>query len=189
MLPRRPRFVLVVAALSTGLLHPARAGFLPAPVPAPEFAVSEWINTDEPLSVKSLRGKVVLIHFFQLWCPGCNRFSKPLFRDWQERFGEREDVAILGIHTVFEGHYSQTPGRLHRYLRTNGITYPVGVDAYANPEDDVPITMRRYRTGGTPTATILDRQGNIRFQQLGSFRPEPVEALIEALLEESPAKD
>jgi len=100
-----------------------------------------------------------------------------------------EDVVILGIHTVFEGHYTQTPGRLHRYLRTNRITYPVGIDDYARPKDDTPITMARYRTRGTPTTTIIDRHGNIRFQQLGSFRREPVEQLIEKLLGESPPED
>lgn len=157
--------------------------------PAPEFAISEWINTDQPITVESLRGKVVLIHFFQLWCPGCNRFSRPLFDEWQEKYSDREDVVLLGIHTVFEGHGAQSPGRLHRYLRTYHITYPVGIDDYAHPEDDIPITMGRYRTGGTPTTTIIDRDGNIRLQRLGSFRQEPVEQLIERLLAEPPSGD
>ncbi len=152
--------------------------------PAPEFAISEWINTDQPITVESLRGKVVLIHFFQLWCPGCNRFSIPLFQRWNEKYGGRDDVTVVSIHTVFEGHDAQNPARLRDFVRERGITHPVGVDAYDTPQRGTPVTMRRYRTGGTPHVAIVDKAGQLRFTHFGGFEPEPVERFIDRLLAE-----
>ena len=42
---------------------------MPDPSPAPELAVSEWFNTPVPLTLEALRGRVVLLHAFQLLCP------------------------------------------------------------------------------------------------------------------------
>ena len=95
--------LILIQAESTGLL----AGVVKRPYPAPEWEVSKWLNGD-PGSLKENRGRVILIDFFQLWCPGCNRFSIPIFREWEEKYGSRDDILIVSIHTVFEGHASQT---------------------------------------------------------------------------------
>ncbi len=58
--------------------------------------------------------------------------------------------------------------------------------ALAAPGDDTPITMRRFRTRGTPQIVIVDKQGRLRFSHFGSFEPGPVEGLIERLLAEPP---
>ncbi|MFQ5670160.1 MAG: TlpA family protein disulfide reductase [Acidobacteriota bacterium] len=154
----------------------------PAP-PAPEWAIAAWLNGD-PGSLGQQRGRVVLIDFFQLWCPGCNAFSVPLFQRWEKKYAHRADVLVVSIHTVFEGHSYQTEDRLRQYLREKEIHHPVGIDAYAHPGDAIPITMRRYRTGGTPRVVIVGKQGRIRFSHLGRFPTAPVEELIERLLQE-----
>lgn len=147
---------------------------------APELYVSEWINKD-PGMLRDMRGKVVVIDFFQMWCPGCNSFSIPLISRWEERYKGQNDIIFLSIHTVFEGHQYQTPDALKDFVKRNGISHPVGIDAYG-AGSSLPITMRKYRTGGTPCITIIDKDGNIRFQKLGGFNPEPVERLIDQLL-------
>ena len=38
---------------------------------APELVVESWFNTREPLTLADLRGRVVLLHAFQMLCPGC----------------------------------------------------------------------------------------------------------------------
>ena len=38
---------------------------------APELSVAEWVNTDKPLTLAGLRGRPVLLHAFQMLCPGC----------------------------------------------------------------------------------------------------------------------
>lgn len=149
---------------------------------APEWVISEWINSSG-LTLEGLRGKVVVIDFFQLWCPGCNKFSGPLMEKWYRHYGDRHDIQMVGIHTVFEGHSQQTPKRLRQYVKEKNIIYPVGVDAYVSNQR-LPETMIRYHTHGTPEIVIIDKKGEIRFQHFGNFGPNVVEKLINTLLNE-----
>jgi thiol-disulfide isomerase/thioredoxin len=171
----------VVSALL--LCSGATAGVVLEPKSAPQWKVSEWLNSD-PGDLSKQRGQVVLIHFFQLWCPGCNEFSIPLFQRWEDRFGSRDDVTIVAIHTVFEGHDIQTPEQLRLFIEEKGIQYPVGIDAYPSPESEIPITMDRFETGGTPHVVIVDKKGLLRFTHFGHFDAEPVEAYIDRILSE-----
>ena len=171
--------VTLMAGLSTAL----PAGVVLEPSTSPEWKVSEWINGD-PGKLANHRGKIVLIDFFQLWCPGCNEFSIPLFQEWEQKFGVRDDVVIVSIHTVFEGHEEQTPEHLREFIAEKGITHPVGIDAYAVPGAVVPVTMDRFETGGTPHIAIVDKEGRLRFSHFGRFDPQPVERFIERLFEE-----
>ena len=132
--------------------------------PAPQWDILEWINGDGG-NVDKLRGKVIIIDFFQLWCPGCNKFSGPLMQYWQQKFARDVDqgsLKFIKIHTVFEGHNYQTVKRLKNYIREKGITIAVGVDRHRG-ERRVPETMARYNTRGTPEMVIIDKDGMIRF--------------------------
>ena len=177
------RNVILATLLCLIVSVPAEAGFVQSPRPAPEWQVSEWINGN-PGDLAEHQGKVVLIEFFQLWCPGCKRFSVPLFNRWHELYSERDDVLVLSIHTVFEGHDHQTPERLREFIDLWAIEHPVGVDSYAKEGDEMPVTMKRYRTGGTPHVVIVDKQGRLRFSHFGSFNEEVVESFIDQLLAE-----
>lgn len=153
--------------------------------PAPEWDISEWIN-GEGGTLADLRGKVVVVDFFQLWCPGCNSFSVPLMAAWEKKY--QKEVAdgrmvFISIHTVFEGHEYQNPTRLRAYLKQKGIHHLVGIDRHREGEE-IPETMRRYRTRGTPEMAIIDQQGHIRLQKFGQFDPADGARLIENLLEE-----
>ncbi len=153
--------------------------------PAPEWDISEWIN-GEGSSLAELRGKVVVVDFFQLWCPGCNSFSIPLMATWEEEYRNEVDqgrIAFLSIHTVFEGHEYQHSGRLRQYLQQKDIQHLVGIDRHQEGKE-IPETMRGYQTRGTPEKAIIDQQGQIRFQRFGRFNPIEAEKLIENLLEE-----
>ncbi|WP_316364237.1 TlpA family protein disulfide reductase [Candidatus Thiodiazotropha sp. CDECU1] len=153
---------------------------------APEWRISEWLNGDGT-TVEALRGKVVVVDFFQLWCPGCNSFSVPLMADWEKKYTDQVaagNIVFLSIHTVFEGHDYQNPERLRDYVKKKGITHPVGIDLHL-PGEEIPQTMRRYRTRGTPEMAIIDRNGIVRFQRFGGFDPEIGERLIDRLLRES----
>ena len=93
-------------------------------------------------------------------------------------------MIIVSIHTVFEGHDAQTPERLRLFIQEKGIQHPVGIDAYPSPASEIPITMDRFETGGTPHIVIVDKKGMLRFTHFGRFDPEPVEAYIERILSE-----
>ncbi|MBZ0107574.1 MAG: TlpA family protein disulfide reductase [Candidatus Scalindua rubra] len=149
---------------------------------APEWVISEWINSDG-FTLSDMRGKVVIIDFFQLWCPGCNKFSGPLMNKWFRQYGNRKDIQLVGIHTVFEGHAQQTPKRLRQYVKEKSIAYPVGVDGQV-ADQRLPETMIRYHTRGTPEMAIIDKKGRIRFQHFGRFNTGVAEELINTLLKE-----
>ncbi len=161
----------------------ARPSQLPVPRVAPEWSVSEWINSSA-LQLSDLKGKVVVIDFFQLWCPGCNAFSIPLMHKWEQDFATEASqgkIQFVSIHTVFEGFDYQNPAKLKQFLRRKRIHHPVGVDR-AIPGDRIPQTMRLFRTSGTPEMAIIDKKGIIRFQEFGGFNFQPVERLIRRLI-------
>ncbi len=163
----------------------AQPGFLKQPVKAPAWAIEEWV-VGPSTSLEQLKGKVVVVDFFQLWCPGCNSFSIPLVIQWEKKFAKQKaagKIAFVSIHTVFEGHSYQNNERLKAFVKKKGIDHPVGVDARKKGAR-VPITMDRYNTYGTPEIAIIDKQGRIRFQKFGGFDSQPVEKLIQKLMDE-----
>ena len=171
--------IIILFGLNLQLTHAQNGEDAPV---APEWVVSQWINS-KPLSLTELKGKVVIVEFFQLWCPGCNRFSIPLMLDWEKKYEDNDNIQLVSIHTVFEGHDYQTPERLKSFIREKGINHPVGVDQHVTGSH-TPKTMQLYRTRGTPEMAIIDKNGRIRFQNFGSFDRKTAELLIEELLEE-----
>ena len=71
MTPLRRSFPLALAFAAVLLMAVTASALRAAPAgkKAPEWEISEWINS-EPLSIAALKGKVIVIDFFQLWCPG-----------------------------------------------------------------------------------------------------------------------
>ena len=70
---------------------------------APALQVSRWFNTPDPITLESLRGRVVALHAFQMLCPGCVAHGLPQARRLQQVFRD-EKFAMIGLHTVFEHH-------------------------------------------------------------------------------------
>ncbi|MBZ0165491.1 MAG: TlpA family protein disulfide reductase [Candidatus Omnitrophica bacterium] len=172
-------FIIPLLLITFLLFAEQEAG---AQSPAKEWTVSEWINSD-PLTLEGLRGKVVVLEFFQLWCPGCNHFSIPLMQRWENKYRNNKRVQLISIHAVFEGHDVQTPLRLRQFIKEKGIRHPVAIDRHS-AGSPIPDTMRAYGTRGTPEMAIIDKAGHIRFQKFGSFDWFTAEHLIEELLRE-----
>jgi len=156
---------------------------------AREWIISEWIN-GPGVSLADLKGKVIIVEFFQMWCPGCKAFSIPLMKRWSGSTFKDEiksgKLKLLSIHTVFEGHDAQNPEKLKSFIKEKNIHHLVGIDAYKNG-DTTPETMKKYRTSGTPTMAFIDKKGIIRFQKLGGFDPFAAETFIRILLKEPDA--
>ena len=72
-------------------------------IKAPELITSDWLNTPQPVTLASLRGKVVLMHAFQMLCPGCVQQGIPQTQRIFDEF-DPDRVAVIGLHTVFEHH-------------------------------------------------------------------------------------
>jgi hypothetical protein len=155
---------------------------------APELQTIHWFNTDAPLNLESLRGRVVVIEAFQMLCPGCVSHGLPQAKRVSETFGS-DDVCVLGLHTVFEHHAAQgTVEALAAFLHEYGITFPVAIDAPSG-EGGPPRTMTAYEMRGTPTLLLLDRQGRIRKQYFGREQDILIGAEIMALVCEGQLPD
>lgn len=152
------------------------------PAEAPAWQVSEWLNTGEPLSLTALRGKVIVLHAFQMLCPGCVNHAVPQAERIHRLF-PKDDVAVVGMHTVFEHHAVMTPAALRVFLHEFRITHPIGVDL-AVPGEALPLSMRAYGMQGTPTLILIDRQGHLRLQKFGRLDDLAIGAEIMRLVAE-----
>ena len=78
-----------------------------------DFRVGKQRN---PGTLESMKGKVVVIDFFQMWCPGCNSFALPLMNQAYRNDIKRhdDDIVFLFVHTVFEGHCLPDSGSFKR---------------------------------------------------------------------------
>lgn len=149
---------------------------------APELEVSEWINTPDPLTLSGLRGKIVIIHAFQMLCPGCVSHGIPQARSMAELYA-KDDVQVIGLHTVFEHHEVMTPAALRVFLKEYRVNFPVAVDTAAE-SGPIPMTMARYQTQGTPTLLVVDRLGQLRLHQFGQISDMAIGNFIGGLLRE-----
>ncbi len=134
------------------------------PLRAPELDVSKWFNS-APLDIASLRGRVVLIEAFQMLCPACVSHSIPQAQRVQRMYSS-DEVAVIGIHTVFEHHDVMGPDALEAFISEYRITFPVGVDRRDGTKR-IPVTMDRFDLRGTPSQILLDRQGRVRASSFG----------------------
>ncbi len=161
----------------------SRLGLAPTGGPAPLWTTDRWFNHGgEALQPATLQGRVIVLHPFQMLCPACVHHGLPQAQRIRAVFAD-EDVAVIGLHTVFEHHAAMTPVSLEAFLHENRIRFPVGVDAAAaDATDPIPVTMRRYGFQGTPSLVLIDRQGRVRRHAFGVEEDVQVGAAIAALL-------
>jgi len=148
----------------------------------PALDVSQWFNTDEDITLASLKGKVIVLEAFQMLCPGCVLHGLPLAQKVQQVFS-KEAVAVLGLHTVFEHHDAMTPVSLQAFLHEYRITFPVGVDTPG--QGPLPKTMEAYQMRGTPSLLIFDKSGTLRGHHFGDISELALGAEIGTLLSET----
>lgn len=155
---------------------------MPAFRPAPEWQTGRWFNSDRPLALADLRGRIVVLHAFQMLCPGCVQNGLPQAQRIARLF-DPSQVAVIGLHTVFEHHAVMTPEALAVFIHEYRLTFPIGVDMPAET-GPIPRTMAAYAMQGTPTLILIDRAGRLRRQSFGAEDDMRVGAEIAFLLAE-----
>lgn len=138
-----------------------------------------WLNS-EPLTLKSLAGNVVVVHFYAFGCINCIH-NVPVYLDWQRRFRGR-NVVILGIHTP-ETTAEEDPSAVSESAHDAGFEFPVLIDgAKAN--------WNAWGNSMWPSVYLLDRRGSLRYfwpgelTWKGATGDEWMAARIEELLAE-----
>lgn len=149
---------------------------------APPIIASEWLNTPAPLTLEALRGRVVVVECFQMLCPGCVSHGLPQAQRIAQTF-RAEDVAVIGLHCVFEHHAAMMPVALRAFLHEYRIRFPVAVDQ-AGANGPLPMTMQAYALEGTPTLLLIDREGRLRARHFGTVSDLALGAEIMSLVQE-----
>jgi cytochrome c biogenesis protein CcdA/thiol-disulfide isomerase/thioredoxin len=168
-------------APSSAQLPTPVAGSLPTNVTledlgsAPEFAgVDAWINSD-PLTMASLRGKVVLIEFWTFGCINCQHVQ-PYVKAWFDRYASA-GLVVVGVHTP-ELSFERDLGNVRDAVAKADVRYPVAFDpAYS--------TWNAYRNRYWPAFFFVDRSGRIRHTHVGEGDYDGSEQVIRELLSES----
>lgn len=153
---------------------------------APPLSTAEWFNVEADIKLESLRGRVVVIHTFQMLCPACVSHGLPQAMKIHRTFEER-DVVVLGLHTVFEHHAAMAPSALEVFFKEYRVTFPVAVDAPASSyslADPIPMTMQAYGLQGTPSLMLIDKRGFVRFTHFGVMDNMALGAILGQLIAE-----
>jgi len=148
---------------------------------APKLGVSTWFNLPagkKRAEITDHKGRVLMLFFFQSWCPGCHSRGFPTLQAVQKHFSGASDVGFLAVQTVFEGFGTNTAKRAKREAEKIGLKIPIGHDA--GPGNTGSRVMRRYRSGGTPWIVIIDKEGVVKYNAF-HIRPTQATRLIQSL--------
>jgi thiol-disulfide isomerase/thioredoxin len=176
-----PILGVAVTALALGAIpsgQQTRAGEA-----APEFthqAAQDWINS-APLSLKSLRGQVVLIDFWTFDCWNCYR-SFPWLNEVHKRMA-RHGLQVIGVHSP-EFLHEHEPARIAAKVSEFKLDHPVMID---NDFSYWKALNNRY----WPAFYLIDRRGQLRYRfagetHQGDARAREIEMRIAELIGEQP---
>ena len=159
-----------LGSLGTGLTTTQAGG-----PTAPEFTgIDNWLNT-QPLTMASLRGKVVLVDFWTYSCINCIR-TLPYVESWYQKYGP-EGFVVVGVHTP-EFAFEHDSGNVAAAIARFGITYPVA-------QDNEYATWTAYNNEYWPADYLIDAGGHIRDTHFGEGNYLQTEISIRTLLSEA----
>lgn len=154
---------------------------LPVLGEAPEFIGNErWFNTpgDRPLTLKSLRGRVVLVDFWTYSCINCLR-TLPYLTAWDKTY-RKDGLTIVGVHSP-EFPFEKEASNVEDAIQRNGIHYPVA-------QDNELATWNAYGNQYWPAEYFIDAQGRVRYAHFGEGEYGKKEQIIRQLLAEAGRK-
>ncbi|MBI5474314.1 MAG: redoxin domain-containing protein [Ignavibacteriae bacterium] len=146
----------------------------PRTVRAHEVFGDFWFNS-EPVIVSALRGRVILVEFWDFTCVNCMR-ALPYVKEWHRRY-EQHDLVVIGVHTP-KFPFGKNPETIQRAIEQLGITFPVVMDNGG-------LIAANYGQRAWPSVYIIDRHGYIRFQTSGEGNYATTERVLQTLLYES----
>jgi thiol-disulfide isomerase/thioredoxin len=145
---------------------------------APDFAdISGYINTN-PITLKDLKGKVVLVDFWTYSCINCIR-TLPYLVDWNAKYADK-GLVIVGVHTP-EFEFEKNIDNVKAAVQKFGIKYPV-------LQDNDKGTWNAFENRYWPRKYLIDSEGYIRYDHIGEGGYAETEKIIQTLLAERAAQ-
>lgn len=141
-------------------------------VRAPEIG-RVWLNST-PLSFRQLRGRAVLVDFWDYTCVNCIR-TLPYVQAWHEKYRDR-GLTVIGVHTP-EFTFAQYESNVERGIREFGLTYPIVIDSDRE-------IWKAFANRYWPTKYLLDGDGYLRYGHFGEGGYGECEQVIQELLRE-----
>ncbi|HUE75003.1 MAG TPA: TlpA disulfide reductase family protein [Pirellulaceae bacterium] len=133
----------------------------------PALQVEGWINTEgKELDLASLKGKVVVLDFWGVWCGPC-RAAMPHLKELYAKHKE-DGLVVIGIHTTNQGE------KVAEYVQEESLPWPVAVDVEKK-------TVTAFKVDSYPDYYVIDRTGNLRVADLANSE---LDRVVEALLKE-----
>ena len=145
--------------------------------PAPVLNVEEWTN-GSPLSAEDLKGKVVLLDFWAIWCGPCVA-TFPHLREWQEKYSDK-GLVIIGMTRYYNYKWDEDAGKPARGKEKDEVShedeqamlkhfaefhhlqhrFAIQTEGHSAAEE--------FAVSGIPHAVVIDRQGIVRLIRVGS---------------------
>jgi cytochrome c biogenesis protein CcdA/thiol-disulfide isomerase/thioredoxin len=145
---------------------------------APEFVDTQhWFNTpgNRPLTMRGLRGRVVLVDFWTYSCINCLR-TLPYLTAWDKTY-RKDGLTIVGVHSP-EFPFEKEASNVEEAIERNGIHYPV-------VQDNDLATWSAYGNQYWPAEYFIDARGRVRFAHFGEGEYPEKEKIIRELLAEA----
>lgn len=141
LLTRKLLIPLVALALLAGL-----AFSLTSKPQAPQASFTTLGG--QQISLAQLRGKVVLVNFWATTCPGCIAEMPQLIETYRRY--QPQGLEIIAVAMAYD-----PPAQVANYVQNNALPFPVALDV------DGKVALAFNDVKLTPTAFIIDQQGNI----------------------------
>jgi thiol-disulfide isomerase/thioredoxin len=166
-----------------------------SPAVYPENA-DGWVN-GEPLTSDNLKGKVVLLDFFAVWCGPCIA-TFPHLKEWHDEFSDK-GLQIIGVTDYYQYGWDEAASRskqepelapeaersaMEHFVKHHDLRHPVAFVTDRQLQDF-------YLVRGIPHAVVIDRQGKVRLIRVGSGEANAADLkkAIEESLNESPSAE
>jgi cytochrome c biogenesis protein CcdA/thiol-disulfide isomerase/thioredoxin len=160
----------------------ASASRMPSNLPmlgeAPDFTQNQrWFNTPggRPLTLRALRGRVVLVDFWTYTCINCIR-TLPYVEGWHDRY-KNQRLVVVGVHTPEFG-FEKDAGNVGAAIRQNGLHYAVA-------QDNDYGTWNAWGNQYWPAKYLIDAKGQVRYTHFGEGDYGKTETAIRSLLAEA----
>jgi thiol-disulfide isomerase/thioredoxin len=173
------RSLILTALAATGLAGSAAISAERAPLQlaeargsAPGFVgINQWFNSG-PLTIDSLRGKVVLVNFWTYGCYNCTNALPHVTRLYEKY--RNQGLVVVGVHTP-EFPFEKSAGNVQAAIKRHGINFPVA-------QDNEYATWKNYGNRYWPAQYIIDKSGKVVFTHAGEGEYDAIERTVQRLL-------